>query len=322
VAGLSPDFREQARYPGGGGYGALGVDAAWGSGPVNLFFEGTRSFSGPAGAGGVGALQRTVLGERSRELEVSLRYYGRGFDNPYSRALSSPDEWGGLRSSNEMGARLRYLYPTADDAWRLVGQLDVWTQPPGGAIPAPVHLGGSARVDFLGVPELRPSVWVEHQNKDLGRDGPGLCFEGDDGTSPDGEPVPCAGERSRVAGRVRFAPFEEWALAAQYQHTWVGSPQRSEGVRQDGRALVDLLLRPLSSLRLHGRVSWQDEDLSEGTRLSQTLRTSLEVAWAPLSGWSTRARYELILDLKDPEGATTPPESPGHLFRLELEGRF
>ncbi|EPX60019.1 hypothetical protein D187_002105 [Cystobacter fuscus DSM 2262] len=322
VTGLSPDFREQARYPGGGAYGALGVDAAWGTGPVNLFLEGARSFSGPGGAGGVGVLQRTVLGERSRELEVSLRYYGRDFDNPYGRALSSPDEWRGLRASNEMGARLRSLFSTADDAWRLVGQWDVWTRPPGGSTPEPVHHGGSVRVDFQGVPELRPSVWVEHQNKALGRDGPGLCFEGDEGTSPDGEPIPCAGERSRIAGRVRFAPVEEWALAAQYQHTWMGSRQRPEGVRQDGQALVDVSVRPVSSLRLHGRVSWRDEDLAEATRLSQTLRTSLEVAWALLSGWSTRVRYEVVLDLKSPVGAVTPPESPWHVVRLDMEGSF
>jgi hypothetical protein len=69
-------------------------------------------------------------------------------------------------------------------------------------------------------------------------------------------------------------------------------------------------------------VSWQDEDLAEATKLSQSLRTSLEVAWALLSGWSTRARYEVVLDLKAPVGAATPPESPWHVVRLDMEGRF
>ncbi|MET0401866.1 MAG: hypothetical protein ABW123_05655, partial [Cystobacter sp.] len=290
--------------------------------PLNLFLAGTRGFSGPAGAGGVGVLQRTVLGNRFQEWETSLRYYGPSFDNPYSRALSSPDEWEGLRASNEMGVRSRYVHLTADETWRGVGQVDVWTRPPTGTAPGPVHGAGSLRVDFLGVPELRPSVWVEHQNKDVGRDGPGLCFEGDAGTSPDGTPVPCSGERSRLSGRLRFAPFEEVALTAQYQHTWMGSRQRPEGVRQDGRAVLDLLVRPVPSWRVRGRVLWQDEDLAERTRLSQTLRPSLEVDWALLPQWHTRVRYEVLLDLKQPEGAATPPASPWHVVRLDVEGRF
>ena len=169
-------------------------------------------------------------------------------------------------------------------------------------------------VDFLGVPSVRPSVWVEHQNKDLGRNGPGLCFEG--GTEP------CAGERSRVTGRVQLVPGEAWAVSAQYQHTWMGSRQHSEGVRQDGRAWVEGQFRPGFPLGLRGRVLWQDEDLSERSRLSQTLRASLEGTWRFPDGWSTRARYEVIVDLKDAAGAVTPPEAPWHAVRCEVEGRF
>ncbi|HYO57256.1 hypothetical protein [Archangium sp.] len=323
VEGVVLDLREYARYPGGGGYGAVGVDATWGAGPVNLFLEGARSFSGPLGAGGgFGAVQRTVLGDRKRELELTLRYYGRDFDNPYSRAVSSPDEFEGLRARNELGARLRYLHQTEDGAWRMTGRVDVWTQPPGGEVSGTLHLETSARVDYVGVPGLQPSVWVEHRNKDLGSNGPGLCFEGNAGTLPGGAPVPCAGEQYRVAGRVRLDPTEGLTLAAQYQHTLVGSRQRTGSFQEDGGALLEVLVRPLPSLRLHGRASWRDEDLSENTRLTQTLRTSLEVAWAAVAELGTRARYELALDLKAPVGARTPPELPQHLFRLELEGHF
>ncbi|PTL80068.1 hypothetical protein DAT35_31085 [Vitiosangium sp. GDMCC 1.1324] len=307
VEGVSLDFQEHSRYPEGGSYGAVGVEAAWGSGPVDLFFEGAHSGSG------FGAVQRTVLGDSRRELELTLRYYGRDFTNPYSRAVSGPDESEGLRASNELGARLRYLHRTEDGAWRLVGRMDVWTQPPGGEAPGAVHLGASARVDYVGVPELQPSVWVEHRNKDLGQNGPGLCFSGD---------TECAGEQYRVAGRVRFEATESLSLAVQYQHTLVGTRQRSETFQQDGRAQLELLFRPLPSLRLHGRASWQDEDLSENTRLTQTLRASLEVAWAAVSGLTARTRYELALDLKAPVGSRTPPAPPQHLFRLELESRF
>jgi hypothetical protein len=320
VEGVALDFRESSRYPAGGGFGAVGVDAAWGAGPVDLFFEGARAFSGGQG-GGFGAVQRTVLGDRARELELTLRYYGRDFANPYGRPVSSPDESEGLRASNEMGARLRYLHRTAEEAWRLSGMVDVWTQPPGSEVPGIVHLRASARVDYVEVPVLQPSVWVEHRNKDLGRNGPGLCFEGTEGTSR-GEPLPCGGEQYRIAGRVRLEATEDLSLAVQYQHTLTGSDRHPEGFQTDGSAVLDVLFRPLPTLRLHGRASWRDEDLSESTRLTQGLRTSLEVAWAALPELGARARYELALDLKSPEGARTPPEPLQHLFRLELEGRF
>lgn len=314
MEGVVLDFRPHSRYPAGGGYGAVGVDATWGAGPVDLFLEGARSFSGAGG--GLGAVQRTVLGDRRRELELTLRYYGRDFDNPYSRAVSSPDELEGLRARDELGARLRHLHQTEDGDWRLTGNVDLWTRPPGSEGSGTFHLGTSARVDYVGVPELQPSVWVEHRNKDLDRNGPGLCFEGEDGTRP------CAGEQYRIAGRVRLDATESLRLAAQYQHTLVGSRQRPGSFQQDGRASLEVLVRPLPALRLHGRASWGDEDLSENTRLTQTLRTSLEVAWAAVAGPGARARYELALDLKAPVGARSPPEPPQHVFRLELEGRF
>ncbi|HLM45918.1 MAG TPA: hypothetical protein VK458_18760, partial [Myxococcaceae bacterium] len=126
----------------------------------------------------------------------------------------------------------------------------------------------------------------------------------------------------RVAGRLRLVPTESLTLAVQYQHTALGSRRHPSGFQVDGRAVLDILFRPSPSLRLHGRVRWQDEDLSENTRLTQSLRSSLEVDWAVLPALSARARYELALDLKAPEGARTPPEPPQHLFRLELEARL
>lgn len=320
VAGGELDFREQARYPRGGSYGALGVDAAWAVGPVHFFLEGTRAFSA-ANAPGDAAVQRTVLGDRRQELELLLRYYGHDFANPYARPVSSPDEFEGLRASNERGARLRYLHRTEDGTWRLAGTVDVWSAA-AGAASGLVHLKSMARADAEVLPELQPSVWVEYDNKQLGHDGPGRCFEGTEGTLEDGEPAPCSGERYRLAGRVRLEPIEGLSLVAQYQHTWVSSSRDARWLQQDGRALVEAILQPLPELRLHARALWQDEDLSENTRLTQTLRNALEVTWAPRAMLGVRARYELVLDLKAAEGALTPPAPPQHLVRLELDVRL
>ena len=199
----------------------------------------------------------------------------------------------------------------------------MWTPPSlGGPASGPVHLRAAARVDFLGVPGLQPSLWVEHHDKRVGTGGPGHCFEGTDGTSPDGTPLPCTGERSLAAGRVRWAPSEALSLAVQYQHTWMGSPRHPDGWRQQGRGTLETILRPVSPLRLHGRAGWQDEVLADGSRMTRALRTSLEVAWALLPELGTRARYELTWEPRADAVTRSPSEPPRHLFRLELEGRL
>jgi hypothetical protein len=111
VEGRTLDFQPSSRYPAGGAFGAFGLDAAWGAGPVDLSAEVAHSLdSTPGGGGGLGAVQRAVLGDEAQELELTLRYYARDFANPYSGAVSGPDEYEGLRARNELGARLRYVY--------------------------------------------------------------------------------------------------------------------------------------------------------------------------------------------------------------------
>ncbi len=325
VAGLELDFQASSRYPSGGPFGAVGVDAAWGAGPVDLFAEVARSFdSAQGGGGGLGAVQRSVLGDEQQELELTLRYYGRGFANPYAGASSGPDEDEGLRARNELGARVRYVY-RVPEAWRLRGDVDVWALPSDGVVPGSAgtaHLRASARVDWLALSFLQPSLWVEHRDKDLAQGGRGQCFAGSDGTLPSGAPKPCAGAQSRVGARLRLAFEDVLAVAAQYQHTLVDSRRLPEAFQHDGRAALDVLVRPVSSLRVRGRATWLDADLFEPTRGEQALRTTVDVSWVVLDAVTTRARYEVALDLSEAPGTRTPPDSPRHQLRLELETRF
>jgi hypothetical protein len=281
VEGVSLGFQPRARYPEQGGFGAVGVDGAWGAGPVDLFFEVARSFDEtPGQGGGWGALQRTVLGNRRQELELSLRWYGRDFANPYGRALSAPDEFEGLRARDEAGVRLRALH--RGETWRLRGQVDAWTASPERGEEAPAHLVASLRVDWLGLPELQPSVGVEHRTGGY-----------------------------RLLGLVRFAPAEALVLTARYRHVWSLTESHPERFQQEGHAVLQAVLRPLPVLRVQGHVSWQEE-----------LRAGGEVAWSVTEGLSTRARYELVLDARTPESPRSPVEPPQHLFRLELEGNW
>ncbi|WP_171808985.1 hypothetical protein [Corallococcus exiguus] len=314
VEGAALDFRSTAGYPAGGAFGAVGVDGAWGLGPVDLFVEAARTFdSAPGGGGGYGALQRTVVADTSKELELSLRAYGRGFANPYTGAMSGPDELEGSRARNEVGARVRYLH-RVEGALRLRGEVDAWTLPADGAAvgsAGTVNLRASARVDWRAHALFQPSLWAEYRDKDVGVAGD--CFDGS------GE-APCSGALLRITARVKAELHDAVSVAAQYAHARVDDPV-NRGVREDAHAVVEAQVRPCDAVRLRGRAVWKDEDLSTRNRLEQAFRATLDASWTA-DAVTTRARYAWVVDLKDARGARTPPDAPRHLFALEVETRF
>ncbi|WP_233612196.1 hypothetical protein [Corallococcus sp. AB045] len=314
VEGATLDFRSTAGYPAGGAFGAVGVDGAWGLGPVDLFVEAARTFDAtPGGGGGYGALQRTVVADTSKELELSLRAYGRGFANPYTGAMSGPDELEGSRARNEVGARVRYLH-RVEGALRLRGEVDAWTLPADGAAvgsAGTVNLRASARVDWRAHALFQPSLWAEYRDKDVGVAGD--CF---DGSGED----PCSGSLLRITARVKAELHDAVSVAAQYAHARVDDPV-NRGVREDAHAVVEAQVRPCDAVRLRGRAVWKDEDLSTRNRLEQAFRTTLDASWTA-DAVTTRARYAWVVDLKDARGARTPPDAPRHLFALEVETRF
>ncbi|GMU00769.1 hypothetical protein KH5H1_48890 [Corallococcus caeni] len=315
VEGAVLDFRSTAGYPAGGAFGAVGFDGAWGLGPVDLFVEAARTFdAAPGGGGGFGVLQRTVVADTSKELELSLRAYGRGFANPYTGAMSGPDELEGSRARNEVGARVRYLH-RLEGALRLRGEVDAWTLPSDGAAvgsAGTVNLRASARVDWRAHALFQPSLWGEYRDKDVGVAGD--CFDGS------GE-EPCSGSLLRVTARVKAELHDAVSVAAQYAHARVDDPV-NHGVRQDAHAVVETQVRPCEAVRLRGRAVWKDEDLATRNRLEQSFRATLDASWTAADAVTTRARYAWVLDLKDARGARTPPDAPRHLFALEVETRF
>ncbi|MFP2961331.1 hypothetical protein ACLEPN_26870 [Myxococcus sp. 1LA] len=314
------DFQPNARYPAGGAFGALGLDAAWGRGAVDLFFEGTRSFdAAPGGGGDFGMIQRTVLSGESRELELSLRYYGRGFANPYSGAPSGPDALEGLRVRNELGARLRYLH-REEGVWRLRGQVDAWTLPADGAVAGSagtLHARASVRGDLRAWVRFQPSLQVELRDSGVG--GVGACAE--EALAEQEAADLCASARHGVTARLRSDITKGLTVALQYGHARVRTPE-SAGFRSDAQAVLDVRAQPFAPLKLHGRLMWKDQDLSDRSRLQQELRAALDVAWRVSSGVSAQGRYAWVLDLKDARVARVPPDPPRHLLHLELETRF
>src|SRR5690606_3081803 len=120
------DFQEWAPRPFGGSWGAIGADMTWGRGWSDLGLEVARSFDSmqrvtddPSyGGGGFAGIARHTSTFGSNEIEVSARYYDKGYANPYSGPISQPDEYDGNRARNEAGARIRY-------GGRIVNRLDL-----------------------------------------------------------------------------------------------------------------------------------------------------------------------------------------------------
>ncbi|MBI3178699.1 MAG: hypothetical protein HYZ27_03505, partial [Deltaproteobacteria bacterium] len=118
-----PNFSYSAVYPRDDAFGAAGVNAAFGQGPVDVAAE-----AGMTLAGGRAAVGRVVYDPVDWvELGLSLRYYDRNFENPHSRAIAQRIETLGATRRNTRGARLEAtLRPLK--GLKLVSYADVFEQ--------------------------------------------------------------------------------------------------------------------------------------------------------------------------------------------------
>lgn len=325
VDGIDLDFQEWSRTPFGGPYGAVGADAAWGTGPFDFFLEAARSFdSTPDGGGGFGIVQRSTLSLNRQELELSFRYYDREFANPYARSIASPSQLEGLRTRNEAGARLRYQ-GRLGSLFRLRGSVDAWMLPEDSAATGTAgmtNLDAAVRADFVGSKLFQPSVWGEYRNKDLAKGGRDQCFQTSQETDEWNVPLPCSGELYRAVARVAVSPLRWLSTAIQYQHTLLDDAKFQDGMRQDSALWFELMMRPIDSLRLRGRARYLLEDISSNDYLEHSLWTYLDATWAATRTLSARARYDYVAYLDERASTLARLPNPEHRFRLELETRF
>jgi len=328
------DLQEFNKTPDNGAYGAVGIDVATGVGPLNLFLEVTRSFDSIEGRGGDwGALQRTVLAGKKEELELSLRYYGRDFDNPYSRGISEPDTVEGIRVRNEAGVRLRYLNRNLP-GWQVRGFVDAWLWPGDGTVVGTAgrtNLAANARVDYVDFPLIQPSLWVNHTNKDLSDNFDATnCYDLTSGDGTDVEDA-CSGEATRVGARVRIAPMREFNVTFQYNHAFYDTVMYAAQRMQDARALVELTIRPIPQIRLRIRSRLLEDDLVEFTpegpayrndRGEGSLWHTVDATWNTPGSWRFRIRYDNYwwTDARASTAARSP--NPENRFRVEMEARF
>ncbi len=326
------DFQEWSRYPNGGPFGALGLDARAVFGDVSLALEAARSFDGAVGnlGGGWAVEQRTTYSTRRQELEVSLRFYDDHFTNPYARPISAPDEVDGQRARNELGLRARWFFkPNAD--WRLKARLDFWMLPFTVATQGPAGMAslyGLVRGEFTGWSFLEPILWVDVRNKNLANNERGRCSAGTV-LFVEGDPSPCNGDFYRVAARVEVRPFRDrrWLEAAvQGWFTWqddVAKVFRDEQrFREDVQVFFEAKSRPLDWLSLRLRSRYLFQDISNNEYLEQSLWSFLEAAVIPVPGTRLSARYDLYVWLDERASTLNKAPSPEHRFMLDLRTGF
>ena len=319
VEGMELDFQEWARYPYGGPFGAVGVDAAYGVGRYDFFAEVARSFdSTPDGGGGMAGIFRWVTTfEKYNELETSLRYYDEDFANPYARPIAAPDELEGIRARDEMGLRLRHT-ARLQKRLSLRSNADLWRTPSDDSLDALLYVRGDLEV----TDQYGWGLWAQYQNKDLAVNGTGQCFSVSLEEDEEGEPIPCGGEQYQVTGRFRYTPTPRYSVTAQYRHELVADARYDTRYRQDSSATLIGTARPTSELRLRGRVRYLFEDISDNEYLEQSVWTYLDASYRVRARDLVRLRYDLYVYLDDRARTATRVPSPEHWLWLEYESRF
>jgi len=315
--GIDLDFQEWSRLPYGGPFGAVGLDAAWGTGLFDLFLELARSFDSQPEGGGFGAILRSTFTWKKHEVEGTARYYGTDFANPYARPVSAADEYDGLRARDEAGIRFRYTGKVSD--LQLRSTLDVWTQL---SDTAPKMLA-TVRADYELESWLIPGVWVWFSDRDLAEGGYGSCYEVSF-ENVEGEPVSCAGEKFQLGGQVRLIPTRELTVTAKYQHRWLddGRDDFDNKFRQDMAAWLVVMYKPIEGLRLRARVRYLFEAISLDDYLEESLWFYLEAAYWYQRDFRIKLRYEMFSWLDDRASSEDRDPNPAHWLRLELEYRF
>lgn len=347
VPEMQLDFQEYSRYPFGGPWGAVGVDARVTAGAWNLFLEVARSFDSlPGGGGGWGAVQRSVWGKKKRELEITARFYDVRYVNPYARPVSSPDEVDGQRARDEAGVRVKYTDRTLGD-FAIRAWVDFWALPwdqkglegeitgttGGGYRAGTMNLNALLRVDYKGWSFFEPSLWLDYRNKDLtsingdpANGQVGRCYTSIDGRAPpliEGEPQLCIGERYRAGAQLRFRPFpKKLELNFTYIHDLVSDIDYSDRLSQDIRFTAELRSRPIDQLLFRLRTRYLKGDVFSNNRLEESLWSFLEVSWLGWRAFHVTARYDVYLWLDKRNGTMNRVPNPEHRLRLELEGRF
>ncbi len=317
--GMDLDFQEWSPRPFGGGvYGAVGVDAAVGRGPWDLFLEVAHSFDDQLdGGGGIGAIARSTITWDRQELELTTRYYDEDFANPYARPIAAPDEQDGNRARDEVGGRVRYTGRHGD--LNLRAGLEVWNL----ITEQVTRTDNYVRLDYAATAPLGWGFWLEYEDKDLAEGGRGQCFAVENIIDVLTTETPlCKGQRLSTTGRLHANPSKQLRVTAQLTHRLVDDKLHPTGFRNDLSASVLARYRVNDRLRLRGRIRYLNEDLGDPTTLETSLTANADATFAVRRKDALRVRAELYqwLDKRDSTQARSP--NPELWLWLEYQAKF
>ncbi|MGB5415887.1 MAG: helix-hairpin-helix domain-containing protein [Polyangiales bacterium] len=291
VEGADLGFQEFSRKPFGGPFGAIGLDAAFGFGQQDFFAEVARSFdSQREGGGGYAALVRGVTTLPKGELDLSLRYYGSRYANPYARPVSAPDELDGLRARDEAGARFR---ATAQLRRQVVLRtlLDAWRELSTAVLNALLF----ARTDWRITSRWTWATWGEYRNG--------------------------SAQRFVVATQLTYAAVRRVSLSGQARYRWAGK-LGGDRLQQDMSAIFNVTTRPVDRLRVRCRLRYDFEDVWDNHRLPQSLWSYLDIALTLRDRDVMRLRYDLRVFLDERESTLSRVPNPEHWLWVEYVFRF
>jgi hypothetical protein len=317
IEGMELDFQEWSSLPFGGGFGAVGVDAAKGFGNTDVHAEMTRSFDGMPSGGGLGGIIRAVTAWKKNEVETSVRYYDKDFANPHGRPIAAADEFDGLRARDETGARVQYT-GEFDKRFRLRSKLDFWTSPS----ESTKEISAFVRGDIEVSDRLAWGLWTLYQDRDLARSGRDECYAGEeDDVGPNG-PLSCAGQKMQATTRLRVTPTRDIWFDLQYQHELQDDSKYDGKYRQDISVVGIVTAKPHKQFRLRARTRYLFEDISDKTYLETSWWSYADLTYRLRRKDKLRIRYDLVVHLDDRDGTKSRSPNPEHWMRLEYEAHF
>ncbi|MEZ4365402.1 MAG: hypothetical protein R2939_03830 [Kofleriaceae bacterium] len=325
VEGVDLDLQEWSALPGGGTFGAAGVNFAFGQQWLDVAGEVAHSFdqqpdaAGPAsGGGGPAAILRATATGKKRELEASLRYFSVDHANPFSRPIAAADEFEGNRARDEVGARLRYTGRHGNLGVR--GGVDVWTNPSTDAVKAEVF----GRVDVQATDRLGWGLTEEYTDKGV-RAADGIaadCFEVSIEFDERGEPIPCSGSKLKSIARGRYQVSRGLRLTAQLQHALLDDGNHPDGKRHDLSAWLAALYKPSPDLRVTGRVRYLSEDVADAAALEESLWFTGDVTLRLRKKDRLRVRGDVFTYLDDRASTMDRSPNPELWLWLQYEAKF
>jgi hypothetical protein len=298
----------------------VGADVAYGYDMFDFALEVARSFDGTADGGGFGAISRNTMTWDKQELELSLRFYDERFKNPYSRALSDPDQVDGVPGRDEAGARIRYA-GVFDRRLRLRGFADFHVNPSTGTPKLRIR----ARADYDITDAVDVGGWVEWNDKDIGQgaNAEGVaCYESPFMDTPEGAPIACTGQRIKGVLRVGYEPVRKMRFDLEGQIATLDDPMYVGSMRQDASVWLKWQWWVTNDLRLQARVRYANEALDASSYLQDTIWGYFDVIYRIPKSLRLRARYDILSYIDNRASTLIRNPNPEHWLRLEVQGSF